>query len=1194
VPESESLPPGAVAGGIVGRDSELRALRIAFDEAVLGRVQLRLLSGEPGIGKTRTAQELATYVKARGSQVTWGRCYQYGGAPVFWPWVQILRAGVEAVDADALRAALGSAAPDVAQLLPQLRQRLPDLRPAVGLHSAEARFRLFEGVARFLVEMAREAPLVIILDDLQGADEPSLRLLQFLVRELRDAPILLAGAFRDVALSCEHPFTATLAELLREPNVQQLALNGLSAAEVGRFIEAYAGVTPAIALSAVVHERTGGNPLFLTELVRVLAAEGAFGSPAATRLPIDLPGGLRAVIQQRLSTLSPQCARALSAASVIGRQFRFDVLAASVEAPAATLLDASREAVRARLLLEVPGAPLRYRFAHALIREALYEELGGAQRIVLHRRVAEAIERLSESDEHLAQLAYHFFEAGRDGDNDKAVLYAQRAGDRALALLAYEEAVRRYDAGLYALDRYGGKSPPAPFKTRKGRPSREQQRYELLMARGRAQQAIDVAGAKQTFQHAAEVARKMGAPEALGRAVLGIADWRPLEAADASVVSLLAEAVAASGDADSPLRARLLGRLAMELSPSDQRERRTALARQAVEIARRVGEAAALAHALLALHVADCGPDNAAERLAIATEMVRAAHQAGETDLMLQGRMCRIVDYLELGDGAALDNEIETFRRHAEMLRQPRYLSWSAHFLAVRATYQGCFEESERWASEMTAQAQRGQERAFDGLFAGEMFALRSTQGRLAELEAAMKALGTQIDSRQGDFEGVRCGLAAIYSESGRAAEAKFEFEHFAANQFASLPRDGFWLNSLACLVRACAFLGDVERAAVLYDLLLPYDGRAVSVSHPGTLYDGAVAHYLGVLAAMMSRWEAARRHFEDGLVLSERLGARPHVARTQYEYAAMLLTACESTTTDGPPHSQPDVTKAHHLLNHSLATAQELGMQSLAEKAQCLLAVHISARAEEAASFQRPSRSPRSSLSTVADAEIHAPPAALDPRRKPAAMAGQQIVKRGEAVFHREGDYWTLAYSGSVLRVKDSKGVHWIAELLRYPGREFLALDLVMQAHLEPGGRVRGARSQEAEPQNRALPPYGNGPLLDTQAREAYRHRLEELREVLAEAEQFNDLGRATRVREEIDLVTEQLVAAIGLGGRDRGVSSQAERARQTVTKGIKSVIAKIRAANPALARHLAATIATGYFCVYLPDPDVIISWFF
>src|SRR5215471_9550039 len=445
---------------LVGRDGELGELLAGLDDAACGSGRLFLLAGDPGIGKSRLAYEAAARARDRGFKVAWGRCWEAGGAPVYWPWVQSLRACVRSLDGEELRSYLGTGAPFVAQIVAEVAESLPDVGPPPPMAAEGGRFRLFEAVARFLRNAADRQPLMLILDDLHAADAPSVLLLRFVARELGDARVLVLGAYRDIEVDRGHPLAAAVAELLREPAARHLRLPGLTEAGVARLIQETAGVRAGDSVVAAVHRYTEGNPLFVGEVVRLLAAEGRLdriGDPAGLRLAI--PEGIREVIGRRVARLPEECGRLLGLASVFGRDFSLNALEQLSKFSAGELLDILDEGIATGLVAAVPGGPGRLRFTHALIRDTLYEGIPAGQRLRLHQRAGEALETLYAQDlgPHLAELAHHFFEAAAGGQAGKAVGYAERAGQRAMTLLAYEEAVRLFRMALAALG--PGQSP---------------------------------------------------------------------------------------------------------------------------------------------------------------------------------------------------------------------------------------------------------------------------------------------------------------------------------------------------------------------------------------------------------------------------------------------------------------------------------------------------------------------------------------------------------------------------------------------------------------------------------------------------------------------------------------------------------------------------------------------------------------
>ena len=383
----------------VGRQAELGALRGALEDALAGRGRLVMLAGQAGIGKTRTVREFITHAQERGTLGFWGRCHESAGAPPYWPWVQILRAYMRGRDVDQLRTEMGAGAVDIAAIVPEVREQLPDFPMPPHFEDPEqARFRLFDSVTTFLHNAAHNHPLLLVLDNLHWADKPSLLLLEFLALELSRSRLLVIGTYRDGELSRHHPLSETLGELTRERPLQRLFLHGLSREDVTRFMEATAGITPPQTLVEALYSQTEGNPLFLTEMVRLLIQEGELGPERlqpSQSLTIGIPAGVREVIGKRLNRLSEPCNQLLTMAAVIGREFDLKEVARLFdEQSEEQVLKFLEEAVAARVIEEVPQAVDRYQFAHALIQATLYDELTVARRVRLHRRIGEILEEL--------------------------------------------------------------------------------------------------------------------------------------------------------------------------------------------------------------------------------------------------------------------------------------------------------------------------------------------------------------------------------------------------------------------------------------------------------------------------------------------------------------------------------------------------------------------------------------------------------------------------------------------------------------------------------------------------------------------------------------------------------------------------------------------------------------------------------
>jgi predicted ATPase len=1119
-------PPGLRA--FVGRDREVAELVAGLEDAIGGRGRLFLISGEPGIGKTWLVEHLAEHASNLGARVLWGRCWEGGGAPPFWPWGQVIGALADDSDEQTLASWLGGAGTaHVAQLIPGLAGRpgTTSIPEAPSHESEAARFYLFEAIAGLFRRAASAQPLLLVFDDLHAADEPSLLLLQFLVRDLRSARLLVVGTFRDPVGERPPGIGGAVGELVREG--QLVNLRGLGRDEVRGLMEMLSGVVASQAQVAAVHERTEGNPLFVREVVRLLATQAAPERPGQA---VPIPDTIRAVIGRRLAPLSADAVQVLSAAAVVGREFDLSLVEPACELPVERILDALSEAV-ALGVAEEPGAVEGYRFSHSLIGEVLYERLPIPVRLQLHRRVGEAIERVygSGTGAHVAELARHFAEVAAAGEAAKALAYARLAGERAMGMHAYEEAAAEYQRALQAL-RFADPD--------------EAGRCELLLRLGAAQaRAGDYQQAKESCLQAAEIARRLGVPEQLARAALGFGE-RQVEGGlvNRQLVALLHEALDSLGPQDSPLRARLLARLSLEFAFSDQTEVMEPLSLEAVAMARRLADPAALRTAVDARWMAVWGPDGLEERTSLAAEILRLAQKTGDRELELEGHAHRAASSLESGDARAVEADIATHARLTEELPMatPR---WAATTMrALQALLHGSFDDAERLANEALSLDPGRPNVQFT--YIDQLALLRWEQGRLGELRDEWQGVVDQFPRA----EFARAWLSLADAELGHRDDARRGLRSLA-EQLPQRPRDGIWLPAVALTSVLAAHLNDPQAAGSLDPLLLPYARHVVAFTAPQPVVClGSAAFYLGLLATVRSRWTEAAGHFEAAITAHDRLGAGPLLARTRYAYARMLLARGQAI----------DRSRALGLLDRALATADTLGMAAMAEGIRTLQA-------------------------TQAGAPMPTEPAAAE-------GAGPEAARN---LFRREGEYWTIAYEGAVVRLRDAKGLRHLARLLTHPGQEFHAVDLEA-AEGQPGQAAPvGPRDRAGGDELAVRFGLGDaGALLDATAKAAYQARLTELRAELEEAEGFNDPARATKARQEMEFLVAELARAVGLGGRDRRAASHAERARLNATRAIRAAVANLARANPALGRHLAATIRTGRYCSYTPDPRLPITW--
>jgi DNA-binding CsgD family transcriptional regulator len=815
-------------------------------------------------------------------------------------------------DADSgLVAGLGAGASDIAYIVPEIRELVPGLERSVPLGDpSEARFRMFESIRQLFAGLCRGRTLLVVLDDLHWADAPSLRLLEFFAPELGNGRLLLVGTYRATELSRRHPLSNTLGALARAPNFARLNLGGLSAEEVHAFIAA-AGATAPAGLVTALHDQTEGNPLFLREIVRFLEQRGALSADGVSTAAVRIPEGVTEVIGRRLNLLSAGCNEVLALASVIGRDFAWEVLLrAALPLSEDMLLEALDEAVAPHIVEETTEG--RYQFTHNLIRMTLYDELRIARRRQFHRAVGNAIEAVyrADLDPFLPDLARHFQAAGGEAEAEKAIDYAVRAGRRADALLAFENAVQFFQTALDAIEQRP--QPDAAARCR------------LLFLLGEAQRkSNDYAEALSTLAEAAKTASGLGLPEVLAPAALAYeqTSWRSGRlSTDPPPKQLLEQALQEVPDTQPALRARLSGALVRALLYANSETAARAQVAEAIAMARQVGDPAVLAANISNLFNFFSGPESTGELLQYATEMVAAAQQSGNLEIVHEAHDWRLPLYLELGDMAGVEADVEGMTRIDARLRQRTYSIQALGSRIMLALMRGEFAGAERLILKFQALIPAA---VHADQLSMQIFTLRRDQGRLAALQPVVSMF-----LRQKSAASVwRPGLALIYLELGQRDEVRAEFETLAAEDFTAVPRDGRWLYCMVYLSEVCAALGDARRAPILYRMLSPYAGHNI-VLGAGIACCGAAGRYLGLLATTMHRWSEAREHFEEALAMNERIGARVALAYTRHDCAAMLLARGEAG----------DRERALDLLRASLESAREIGMRALEERAAARL----------------------------------------------------------------------------------------------------------------------------------------------------------------------------------------------------------------------------------------------------------------
>lgn len=859
--------------GLVGRDAVLAVARAELDAALAGAGRLLLFSGEPGVGKTALLDVLAS--GAAGARVLWGTCWAGGGAPAYWPWTQVLRA-----------------APDIADLGEAARLLAPVPGDLTGGEEApDARFRLFDALTGWLRALAATTPVVVVLDDLQWADEPSLRLLTFVVGQLARSRVLVLGAYRDDEAG---PGVRALAEI-----GQVLPLGGIGRADVPALMTAVAGPAAAAApdprLADRVWRRSGGNPFLVRELTRLLLAHGGW----AERDHLPIPDTVRDTLDRRLARLSQPCAAFLAVAALAGPVVRPDLVDEVAPAPveAGVLIE---EAVRARVLRA--DADGRHRFAHDLFRDTLVAGLPPTRRAALHVALGRALERrrAAGGDVAAAELAAHFVAAGTAEVADDAARHATTAAREATARLGHEEACRHYTQALAALDLLEEADLP--------------RRAGLLLELGAARdRSGDAATARAAVCQAAELARRAGDPVGLADAATALHGLGSRSGtARGEAVELLREAAAGLPAETHPaLRGRVLAGLSRELrhgTYGDPSGPAVTAAEEAVALARAVGEPGGLAFALLALHDAVWRPGSAPRRLEVLAEMGTAAARAGDREASAQVRQLRAAALLERGDPDGVP-ELAAYALAAEELGHARG-RWSA--LTRRATLAVLAGRAEE-AADLAA---RGLElgRAIGQVDAvGVFWTLTASLGMLGHAPTGIGPevfLGREVSDADPVQPLMPMLRAWMLVGSGRAAEARELLAGFATE----LVPDKNDLEMLAILAAVATAVGSTAQREEAYRRLLPHAGTHVVVGGCAA-YSGAVDHHLGTLAAALGRPARAAEHLRAAMALHEGVGAGAWAAlsASALSESAVSAVSAVSESPAGPPDAVEGPRNAFH-----------------------------------------------------------------------------------------------------------------------------------------------------------------------------------------------------------------------------------------------------------------------------------------
>lgn len=906
--------------GFVGRDDQHQALLGAWKTVLAdGRLAV-FVGGEPGIGKTRLVKELCRTAHFDQGVVLWGSCDEELAVP-YQPFVEAFRWLASVLPHDQLAELVGPLGSELAPLIPELERLLPGIGPRLSDDPETERNRLFEATTELLTRLSAREPVVIVLDDVHWARKPTLLLLRHLLKTTSHLQLLIVATYRDTDLDRTHPLSEMLADMRRQPGVERLMLYGLDERGVIDFLERTAGHdldVPGLALAAAVSRETEGNPFFIGEVLRHLSESGALvfrDGRWTTDLELSdfgIPEGVRDVIGRRLSHLDQSANDVLATAAVIGREFDLRLLGGIVDGGVETVLDAIGEAETGGLVEAVTGRSGTYRFAHALVRSTLYDELPTSRRLRLHRAVGVALEATGDIESRLTELAWHFTEAAALGEIAKAVDFSRRAGDRAKADLAFEEAAGLYERAIDALALDDAAAP--------GR------RAELLLAAGDALHAINDPRGRELLLAAEALARSTDDVPLLAAVLISLSSnmfFRADATTDRHNVELGEYVLAQDDRLDPSTLASTLSALSVELFWSDESERMRQLSERALDIARHVGDVHVLADVLRNRnYVYDSTDPTSLDRaLEEMTEAIEVA--AGVDDrLLCVTHFDRCINHVIRGDVARGDLDLDEGERLAARLRIPQTIARGMNLRAARVLLAGDLDLCDALTSEYEAYCVRQGLQNGPTVAAALRYRLQYERGDLADLEALLEMI---IDA-QPAIPVWRMALCGVYLQTDRPELCVPHVEAVVADDFAMVPRNAAFLVTCSSTARISSQVGALGAAEAAYGHAAPFDDL---FPFAGSMWEYPIGIGVGAAAAALGWYDLAERHFASSRALCERAGAATYLVATDVHEAEMLAQR------DAPG----DVARSMGLAAQSLAASDRLELKYMRRRCESLLA---------------------------------------------------------------------------------------------------------------------------------------------------------------------------------------------------------------------------------------------------------------
>ena len=896
---------------MVGRTRELETFRQAFSRMLTGVRQLLLIGGEPGIGKTRCAQALANVAEDQGALVLWGHCHEEAGAPPYWPWVQILRAYIEASSLDEVRLNMGAAAKDIGALVPELLdapQHAGETNRSLEAANS-TRFRTFEAISRFFQQATRQVPITVILDDLHWADAPSLSLLEFLSEEAQHSRLLIVATYRDSDASRGTPLLNCLGELGRNSEAQRVRLGGLSQSAIREVAEGLCEVSLPEAAIEMVYRRTDGNPLFAIELIKVLIDESTGVGAIIPAMRARIPAGVHETIGRRLSRLTERCNELLSVAAVYGRRFTASEVAAATDADVQHVLAALEPAIQAGIIQWEAASGASGQFTHALIRETIYEQLPAVDRLRLHGRAGDTLvsRHAQFSDAELSHIAHHYYQSAALGNFDQAVTYALLAAERSVRVCAYEDALPHYNHVIEVLE-----------KNDRLHDERLARAYILkgyaLRQLGLVQESIEV------LLEAVNRTRVMGSAGLLVD-VLAFLSMSARHLEREHFIPLLDRALTLLPEGDLVWRAKALATKAFAQRSLHDQSAIPLLVDEALQVACRSGDSAARCACFqLSMMALRGNPASLQRRLLIGGDYIALARSSGSADLMADACHWQALNYFESGGLDQLEVLLDYYDSLSAARSGLHQYQAGAHRVTL-ALLRGSWSDLEQRIEDLLAVGMKTRRDDAEGVYGAQMFALNRDLGRLRAFVPQVKEMAATGTSRMWEP-----GLMLMCAELGLLVEARAIFDRLTEHGCHAISRDDMYETSLVFCARTCCALGDSSAAALLYERLSAYAGHVVN--HPTAVCFGAADLYLARLACTAKRPDRAPAHFEEALRLNRAMRAWPSLARTLFHFGAFLLAQ----------HSESERQLGQRQLREAEQLARRLEMTALVAEIEAAL----------------------------------------------------------------------------------------------------------------------------------------------------------------------------------------------------------------------------------------------------------------